>query len=53
MEDVITTETPKQEPNIGWICPRCGRAVSPDVKVCPCNKSDNNSLNSDEAMILS
>ena len=19
----------------GWICPRCGRALAPDMKVCP------------------
>ena len=21
--------------NIGWICPKCGRAVAPELKTCP------------------
>lgn len=52
MEDVMITEGPIQN-NTGWICPRCGAVLSPDVKVCPCCKSDNNSLNSNETIILS
>ena len=24
-----------QENRTGWICPKCGRAVSPEFKVCP------------------
>lgn len=24
-----------QKSHTGWICPRCGRAVSPEYKTCP------------------
>lgn len=24
-------------PQMGWLCPACGRGVSPTVDVCPCN----------------
>ena len=24
-----------QNPHVGWICPKCGRAVSPEYKTCP------------------
>ena len=31
----MTDENPKPATAGGWICPRCGRALAPDVKVCP------------------
>jgi len=29
------TTPPKSEPRTGWTCPKCERALSPDVKECP------------------
>ena len=26
--------------NIGWICPVCGRGISPLVKTCPCKENE-------------
>lgn len=36
--DTTTTLFPKD--NIGWICPICGRGVSPTEKFCPCKESE-------------
>lgn len=24
-------------PQVGWICPKCGSGVNPNISVCPCN----------------
>lgn len=24
----------------GWICPKCGRVLAPDMQECPCYKND-------------
>jgi len=29
--------TPEPKP-IGWICPKCGAGVNPELRVCPCNQ---------------
>lgn len=35
--------------NVGWICPKCGRALSPSTTVCPCFASQIQvTCNSDE-----
>lgn len=26
----------------GWICPKCGRAIAPNVTVCPCGERNPN-----------
>jgi hypothetical protein len=28
---------PYRPAQYGWICPRCGRALSPHTNVCPCS----------------
>lgn len=39
--------------NQGWICPRCGKVVSPQLMTCPyCNASKTNEgINPNEQMI--
>lgn len=34
--DQITSETINPPKMIGWICPVCGRGLSPFTNVCPC-----------------
>lgn len=69
MNDQIIVEGPIFEDNtIGWICPKCGTVISPNVKTCPnCSSKqmnvksnsytsttwDVNNLNSKEQMIFS
>lgn len=37
----------------GWICPRCGRSVSPKFSTCPyCNGQANEGINPNEQMIV-
>ena len=41
--EVITGELPSAQPEQqipqmrGWVCPVCGRGLSPYTSVCPCN----------------
>ena len=39
---------------VGWICPKCGKAVSPEYKICPyCStQSTNEGLAPGEQMIF-
>lgn len=33
----LPVQTPvTQFPNYGWICPKCGRGLSPYTSTCPC-----------------
>lgn len=34
--DQITSETINPPKMVGWICPVCGRGLSPFTNVCPC-----------------
>lgn len=31
--------------NYGWICPRCGKVLAPDVKECNCKPEPNSNIN--------
>lgn len=44
-EEARVTDDQKQQQPTGWVCPKCQRAVSPNVTVCPCTakqESDSN-----------
>ena len=28
-------EDQNRHSNVGWICPKCGRSVAPELKTCP------------------
>jgi uncharacterized OB-fold protein len=29
----------KEKSSTGWICPKCGRVLAPNVITCPCTQS--------------
>ena len=37
VESLMSTETTNPPKMVGWICPVCGRGLSPFTSVCPCN----------------
>lgn len=34
-------ENRDKKENQGWVCPRCGKVLSPSTKTCSCNKPEN------------
>ena len=51
--DSVVYEDMNTHLNIGWICPKCGRAVSPEFKTCPyCStQSTNEGINPGEQIV--
>lgn len=38
--EVVPVVQQEQGKLVGWICPVCGRGLSPFTSVCPCNKGE-------------
>lgn len=36
----------------GWICPKCKKIKSPDVKSCDCNKNEQKDVDKDTRQLL-
>lgn len=41
-KEVVTPYIPQ---NIGWVCPKCNKALAPWVSSCDCNSYNNRSYN--------
>lgn len=51
--DIVELVFEDQNDHTGWICPRCGKSVSPDYKICPycSNQQTDENLNPNEQII--